>query len=832
MPRRREHGRGFVVALLTASVALLGGLVLQVAVAGAMPVRGARADSPRIAANTAFRPRVGSALGLVPAHGAQEIATATNIPVVYHGGSVMRDVTIHTVFWAPAGYGFDGSPGGATLGYEALIQQFFVDIAHDSGGGSNVFSVLPQYGDHGGSGGYRINYDPATDSVLDTQPYPGASQQCASPSGVATCVTDLELQRELDRVIGPNSAAERGLSNIWFVLLPPDVDTCTEVGVCGTNAYAGYHSAFELGAGETVYAAIPDPLIEYTPPPGNDPEGNPEAESTIDTMAHETVEAITDPLGTGWMDPNGFETGDKCENGPQTGAPLGFASDGSPYNQVIDGHQYLIQDMWSDARNGCVQSSAAPGRAPSLHEVRLKQFSSSVSGDTGVARSVPVLVKLSRAHKLVATAHGQTSASGSWGPLTLRDRAGLPHAVGDDRDLITVEYGSPKHQALAPDVIATGDGGNPFTESGWTGWFDLDHGYAIQSQGPLTLILIGPCSQTGTLSLRIGSRSSTAPTELCETESDAAVLPLGRLGAGTPLSLSSEDNRAVTAREPDGALVRMTVPLGEPNSLTSVRNGQLLYKPTGFPTCTALQRIRTIRCTGLVRHGHYRLMHGGRTIGHGRAGSAGAVTIGGLSVHGGDVVTLVDSAGRRLTSLHIAHLRVSIIGEQTTVASGSCQPGEYWGPPVAAPPVSSAIGTGIVGAGRICPLSGSAAGMPATQIAQTDEFSGGETETQVPLVQSTSPIQDETLYGSFVASAQSGLPGPHGSISASGVPISLTIKRAGAGGRTVFHAANVDTPAGISVAALAPGAYVARWMLRDAAGDTRTVTTRFVDLAG
>ena len=32
------------------------------------------------------------------------------------------------------------------------------------------------------------------------------------------------------------------------------------------------------------------------------------------------------------------------------------------------------------------------------------------------------------------------------------------------------------------------------------------------------------------------------------------------------------------------------------------------------------------------------------------------------------------------------------------------------------------------------------------------------------MIESTAPLQDETLYGSFVASAQSGLPGPHGAL--------------------------------------------------------------------
>ena len=102
--------------------------------------------------------------------------------------------------------------------------------------------------------------------------------------------------------------------------------------------------------------------------------------------------------------------------------------------------------------------------------------------------------------------------------------------------------------------------------------------------------------------------------------------------------------------------------------------------------------------------------------------------------------------------------------------------------------------------------------------------------TQVPEIESTAPIQDETLYGSFVASAQSGLPGPHGAISATGVPVALTISPAGSR-HSVFHAADVDTARGVNVPALAPGPYVATWVLRDAAGDTRTVTTRFVDEA-
>ncbi len=83
---------------------------------------------------------------------------------------------------------------------------------------------------------------PRADSIDVTDPYPAPGHQCVSPAGIATCVTDLQLQQELDRVIQAHDPAGRGLHDLWFVFLPPDVDTCISPGRCGTNAFAGYHS--------------------------------------------------------------------------------------------------------------------------------------------------------------------------------------------------------------------------------------------------------------------------------------------------------------------------------------------------------------------------------------------------------------------------------------------------------------------------------------------------------------------------------------------------------------------------------------------------------------
>ena len=800
---------------------------------GAQAAGAAAARAPGTTAKTAFQPRIKGAMGIVPAIGSPDIAIATNLPEVYHGGSVMRNVTVHTIFWAPAGYQFSGSPAPGVLGYEPLAQNFFTDIAHDSGTTTDVYSVLRQYGDGSGPGQYSISYNAATDSINDTDAYPPSDDQCASPQGLATCVTDSELEDEIDHEIGSAGSTARGMDNLWFIFLPSNVDTCVAVDSCGSNAYGGYHSWYDSGSGVTVYAVIPDPLIEETIPPGSDPQGNPDAESAIDAAAHETIEAMTNPEGDAWMDSNGMEVADKCEFGPEVGTPLGYAPDGSPYDQLINGDEWLIQNMWSNAAGGCVQRSTATTSALPLAQVHLTQFSPRVSGSIGTAAAnVSVTVILRRAETTVGEVTTSTRADGSWGPVALKSltRARVV-AFGDDRDEILVRYGRGGPPA---DLILTGAGGNPFTQAGWTGWFDLDHGFAVQNGFGGGGVLIGPCSQTGLLQLTIGLTTSQAPTDLCGTETDVAIIGTGSISAGTPISFESEDNRAVSPLNPNGALVSLSVRLGEPDSVSSISNAQVPFFPTGFPTCAANLRSQRVSCSGLVPGSRYTLTRGrGDATVRAKAtdqGTTAPVAFPGRhGLVGGDVVTLRNAAHRTLTALHVAHLRVNIIGNETVLASGTCEAGDYYGPSPTSPPTTAAIGDqGIAGTGRVCPGNGSVKGLPSTDIEQTDDLSGGTTFTQVPRLQFTSPSDGATLYGPFTALAGAGIATPRHAVVASGAAVSLTITPA-TGGHAMFRAANVNTAAGVPVTALAAGTYSARWAVTDANGDTRTVLTRFVE---
>jgi hypothetical protein len=804
-------------------------------------------------AGTTFHPRIGGALGLVPSYASTDIGSGAATAVDYMGGTVMApSVTVHTLFWAPSGYSYNA-------GYEALVKQFLTDAAGASGASSNVFSVLREYGQQTGTasavpGNYSIAYDATSDSNDDFNQYP-SSGGCASPAGVQTCLTDGQVQAEVDAVAPAN---ERGLGNIWFVLLPANVDECITAGSCGTNSFAGYHEAMNRAHGVTIYGVIINPVVEFVAPQGSDPQGNPDAEETIDTVAHETVEAITDPEGTGWEDPNGFEVADKCDVGPQIGSPLGFAPNGAPYDELIGGHEYLIQEMWSNADGGCVQRTTQTTSALPLPEIDLTQFSSTVSGNIGAnTAGVKVAVAVYRGRpksspgaSALAVAHPTkvVQVSTTTGPNGAWSLSLAPFAVGDDRDLVTVTYsGAP----LPADFITTGSGGNPFEEAGWTGWSELDNGVDVSNRNG-GFVAVGPCFQTGVLTLDVGSTGYSA-NDSCNTQTNTSTVATGPISSGDAVTVSSIDDRAFTQPEPvtpsldpqgneAGALVRLTVKLGEPDArptFTSPIGDVLpLGRLTGFPTCVADLQFGAASCSGLVPGASYRVTRarGADTI-RGAANGSGMLVVGPFRgappLTGGDVLTL-SNAHRVLSTLHVAHLVAVVDDEQTVLGAGSrCQPGLYYGAPPSKPsPPSSFAGlTGHGGAtltGRICPLSGSAKGLSDAAIAQTDDRSGGLTETEVADISSTSPINGETVYGRFTARARAAFVGPHDELIPSAYPIALAITTAN-GRKRVLTRNDVNTPSGKPISALKPGTYDAIWSWHDFTGDTHTIVTSFVE---
>jgi hypothetical protein len=307
----------------------------------------------------------------------------------------------------------------------------------------------------------------------------------------------------------------------------------------------------------------------------------------------------------GWIR-TAFEVGDKCEFGPQERTPRGFAGpDNAPYNQVINGDKYLLQEMWSNNDNGCVQTTSNTSNPLPLPQVNLTQFSSTVSGNVGSHKAVSVHVLLLRATEdgtAVTVASNSTISSASDGSWSVR----LQHPVGDDRDEINIDYGAGGPEN---DVILTGNGGNPFTESGWTGWTALDQGSDLTDAGGPSLTL-GPCFQTGVLTATLNGAPimgphGEIPTDYCNTQTDTATIDTPPTGKSSVVTASTNDNRAFgppnfpTPPNRDGALVKLTVPVGEPDAVSPFFS-QLPFTPSGLAMCAADVELRQVSCQGLV----------------------------------------------------------------------------------------------------------------------------------------------------------------------------------------------------------------------------------------
>ena len=360
----------FALALVLAAPAgaklvRLGGRTLSY-----LPAPDAR-SSHTAAVRRAAMPAVGGAEG-----GGATKPSSSSLLVYHQPGPVMPSNTNYTIFWAP------GGAASYPTGYQSGIDRFFEDLAHDSGGVFNSDSVLAQYGDSQGHFAAYSSHFGGT--ILDTDPYP------ANGCGQApVCLTDAQFKAEIRAVVEARKLP-MDLEHEYFVLTPEGVESCMEAEgkVCsdGTapavRAYCAYHRFVEVG-GSSVIVYANDPYVAgLSCDPGQHPNGNASDATIAGGLAHEHSESVTDPLLNAWYDSKGDEVADKCRsNSPKAefGEYLGQTAEGVNYNQIIDGHDYLYQQMWSNQAAACLQRT---GEYPAI--TKMKPKSGSPAGGTTV----------------------------------------------------------------------------------------------------------------------------------------------------------------------------------------------------------------------------------------------------------------------------------------------------------------------------------------------------------------------------------------------------------------------------------------------------------------
>ena len=166
-------------------------------------------------------------------------ARHANLP--YGGGPVLHSNRTHVIFWAPADSGLAFEPG-----YQALIETFLVDVAADSHRTTNVYGLSGQYTDGGGPAAYDSTYDGAV-SATDQLPANGCTEPPMTGPGWTICLTDSQLENEIEHVIATNHLPTAN-RDVYFLVTPDGLGSCTDAGSSScalggsVNGYCGYHS--------------------------------------------------------------------------------------------------------------------------------------------------------------------------------------------------------------------------------------------------------------------------------------------------------------------------------------------------------------------------------------------------------------------------------------------------------------------------------------------------------------------------------------------------------------------------------------------------------------
>ncbi len=279
---------------------------------------------------------------------AHEAVAAELAAVPYGGGPVLHSNRTHVIFWQPEGSGLTFDPG-----YETLIEGFLRNVAAASRSPANIYGLTGQYADRAGPAVYASTYGGAV-VAGDPLPHNGCVEPAATGPGWSVCLTDEQLQREIEHVVR-SYHLPTGPTDIYFLVTPNGLGDCAYTGSdsCALggdiNGYCGYHSQTDDGL--VLYAVIP-----YNAIPGHCQSENPRpngsaADPAISTISHEQSEMITDPLGNAWIDAgSGDEIGDLCLT--SFGPPIG-GSGMSAWNENINGGHYFLQEEWSNHNGGC-----------------------------------------------------------------------------------------------------------------------------------------------------------------------------------------------------------------------------------------------------------------------------------------------------------------------------------------------------------------------------------------------------------------------------------------------------------------------------------------------
>jgi hypothetical protein len=302
------------------------------------------------------------------------------LSVAYHGGPLLTNVQVETVFYGQAWY-YNPTLYQSTGDLDTVLN----DVTQ-----SSYMDMLAEYGV--GRGQFQ-------DGVINLSDPPRG-----------WVVDDTEIQAMLDGGINQGYLQPPSTNQLYVVYTAPNV-LVTRQGSDSQNNFLGYHDSFiDPALGAVYYAVIAHPV-------GNaDIPGMNWFQQQTAVTSHELSEAVTDPYqGTGWWEnASGNEIGDFCTH----------------YFGLL--HGYVIQAEHLNSYDACAIPGDAswfnPGSSP---QVRGGNDSASIVAEM----SDPLVTSFSAATDVSVN---DLSKGFSTEELAPTATASLSNQMGSDNDLASI----------------------------------------------------------------------------------------------------------------------------------------------------------------------------------------------------------------------------------------------------------------------------------------------------------------------------------------------------------------------------------------------------------
>lgn len=256
--------------------------------------------------------------------------------VTYHpGGKVISEPNVYVIWYGNWDANSCSAPQG-TSSTASIIDDFLASLGESDWNKINTT--------------YYQKLDGNKTFVQPTAEIEGCTADAGSQGLSLDADTGAQVSDVVENALS-TKALKTDANGVYLVLTASNVSVADFM-----KSLCAYHGVYDNAQATIKYAFIGDAsanLSQCAPQVTNSPNGNPAADAMVSVIAHEFVEAVSDPDGTSWYDEAGFENADKCA---WTYGKASKTANGSFANMTLGERQYLVQQNVAANTNTCASS--------------------------------------------------------------------------------------------------------------------------------------------------------------------------------------------------------------------------------------------------------------------------------------------------------------------------------------------------------------------------------------------------------------------------------------------------------------------------------------------